>query len=121
MDNLKEIPDNTFDVIISSPPYWALRDYSIGGQWGLEKTYQEYLEKMKLLMAQLHRVLKGTGTCWINLGDTYSTVSGGMKNVHDGESNDSKHGYLKENIAIDQSRLYTGLKAKSRIGIPERF
>ena len=121
MDKLSEIPDNTFDCIITSPPYWALRDYSIKGQWGLETTYKEYLEKMKLLMKQLKRILKGTGSCWINIGDTYSTVSGGMKDIASGKIDNSKHGYLKENIAIDQSKFHTGLQQKSRIGIPERF
>jgi len=78
MEKLSEIPDGTFDCIITSPPYWAIRDYSVDGQWGLEKTFDEYLEKMKLLMTQLYRVLKNTGTCWINIGDTYSTGVNGI-------------------------------------------
>jgi len=70
-------------------------------------------------------VLKDTGTCWINLGDTYSTVSGGFKDIKQGKVAESKQ-YRKneekhEKLAIDQSKLYTGLQAKSRIGIPERF
>jgi len=78
LERLADIPDGIIDCIITSPPYWAIRDYSVDGQWGLEKTFDEYLEKMKLLMAQLHRVLKNTGTCWINIGDTYSTGINGI-------------------------------------------
>ena len=121
MDKLAEIPDSTFDCIITSPPYWALRNYSVEGQWGLEKTPEEYLSKMADFMAQLKRILKGTGTCWINIGDTYSTTSGGMKAVCNGKTDCSKQGYLGQNIVVDQSKLHVGLKPKSRIGIPERF
>jgi site-specific DNA-methyltransferase (adenine-specific) len=71
LEKLLQIPDNSIDCIITSPPYWALRDYGDDGQWGLEKDPKEWLQKMKLLMVQLYRVLKETGTCWINLGDTY--------------------------------------------------
>jgi|APSaa5957512535_1039671.scaffolds.fasta_scaffold05746_4 DNA modification methylase len=73
LEQLSQFPDNSIDCIITSPPYWQLRDYSTEGQWGLEKTPEEFLEKMKTLMAHLKRVLKPTGTTWINLGDTYST------------------------------------------------
>jgi len=78
LERLAKIPDGLIDCIITSPPYWAIRDYSVDDQWGLEKTFDEYLEKMKLLMTQLYRVLKNTGTCWINLGDTYSTGVNGI-------------------------------------------
>lgn len=115
LDKLKEIPNDTFDCIISSPPYWALRDYSVEGQWGLEESYEEYLEKMKLLMSQLKRILKGTGTCWINLGDTYA--SGGGKGV---EQTIGNNGTTKEQDYSPKAK-YRKTMAKSRMGIPERF
>ena len=72
------MPDNSIDCVITSPPYWQLRDYGYEGQWGLEPTFQQYLEHLWQLMDEIYRVLKPTGTAWINLGDTYGTKSGNM-------------------------------------------
>ena len=60
------------DCVITSPPYWQLRDYGYPDQWGLEKTFEEYLENLWKLMDEIKRILKDTGTVWINLGDTYA-------------------------------------------------
>lgn len=78
----KDIPDKSVDCIITSPPYWQLRDYGYPDQWGLEPTYQEYLEHLWRFVDECKRVLKKEGTAWINLGDTYGTGAGGnnMKN-----------------------------------------
>lgn len=105
MDRLKIISDNTFDCIISSPPYWSLRDYSIDDQWGLESIYQKYLVKIGLLMDELKRVLKNTGSCFINIGDTYGTP---------------KSGDDKLNPSFTARKSIKSLE-KSRVGIPERF
>lgn len=80
LDILKQMPDNSVDSVITSPPYWQLRDYGYPDQWGLEPTYQEYLEHLWLLMDETYRILKPTGTAWINLGDTYSR--GGRTNIN---------------------------------------
>jgi len=72
LETVKTLPDESIDCVITSPPYYQLRDYGWNGQWGLEKTYQEYLDKLISLMSELKRVLKPTGTMWINLGDSYS-------------------------------------------------
>ena len=71
LDTLRKMPNDFLDCVITSPPYWQLRDYGYDGQWGLEPTYQEYLEHLWQMMDEIYRVLKPTGTCWINLGDTY--------------------------------------------------
>jgi len=78
LDALKETDSNSIDCIITSPPYWQLRDYGYPEQWGLEPTYQEYLEHLWQFMDECKRVLKDTGTAWINLGDTYGGFSGKM-------------------------------------------
>lgn len=126
LEKIKEIPDESIDVIISSPPYWGLRDYGAEGQWGLEKDFNEYLDKLDKLMDECKRVLKTTGTCWINLGDTYSTVSGGMKDLKAGRKKQyGKVNYTdkgKDNAySVDQAKMYNKLQSKSRVGIPERF
>lgn len=78
LEVMARIPDASVDSVITSPPYWQLRNYGYPEQWGLEPTYQEYLEHLWALMDEIWRVLKDTGTVWINLGDTYGTKSGGM-------------------------------------------
>ena len=90
LDILKQMPDNSVDCVITSPPYWQLRDYGYDDQWGLEPTYQEYLEHLWSLMDETYRILKPTGTAWINLGDTYATKSGnmGVKEQWDGLNKD---------------------------------
>ncbi len=70
MDTIERMPDGFLDSVITSPPYWQLRDYGYDLQWGLEPTYEEYLQNLWSMMEALHRVLKSTGTVWINLGDT---------------------------------------------------
>ena len=72
LDTLKRMSDKSIDCVITSPPYWQLRDYGYDGQWGLEPTFQEYLEHLWELMTEIHRVLKDEGTCWVNLGDSYN-------------------------------------------------
>lgn len=72
LDTLKKMPDSFIDCVITSPPYWQLRDYGYPEQWGLEPTFQEYLEHLWQMMDEIYRVLKPTGTVWINLGDTYA-------------------------------------------------
>lgn len=76
MDVIKTFPDKSIDCVITSPPYWMKRDYQWGGQWGMEPTFKMYLENLWGLMDEVYRVLKDTGTVWINLGDTYGTKSG---------------------------------------------
>lgn len=80
MDLIKQLDNESIDSVITSPPYWQLRDYKWDGQWGLEPTFQEYLEHLWQMMDEVYRVLKPAGTCWINLGDTYGTKSGNFSN-----------------------------------------
>lgn len=68
---LKEIPDESIDMVITSPPYYALRNYQVGGQIGLESTFEEYLKKILDITAEIKRVLKKSGSFWLNLGDIY--------------------------------------------------
>jgi site-specific DNA-methyltransferase (cytosine-N4-specific) len=81
LEGFKAIPDNSVNCVITSPPYWQLRDYGYPEQWGLEPTFQEYLSHLWQMMDEIWRVLKDDGTVWINLGDTYS-ASGGQGNQH---------------------------------------
>lgn len=72
LEQLRALPDECVDCIITSPPYYSLRDYGVEGQLGLEPTLAEFLNRMLLITAELKRVLKKTGTMWWNHGDNYS-------------------------------------------------
>lgn len=74
---LKSMDENSVDCIVTSPPYWGLRDYGVEGQLGLEPTLDEHIEAMVLVFSELKRVLKPTGTCWLNYGDCYATQPNG--------------------------------------------
>lgn len=74
---LRMLPDNHFGCIITSPPYWGLRDYGAEGQIGLEPTLGEHLAKMVEVMEECRRVLHPAGTCWVNYGDCYATTPNG--------------------------------------------
>jgi site-specific DNA-methyltransferase (cytosine-N4-specific) len=67
----RELEDGAADCIVTSPPYYNLRDYDVPGQYGLEDTAAEYLAKLRNLFGELRRVLADDGTCWLNLADSY--------------------------------------------------
>ena len=71
LEKILEIPNDSIDLMITSPPYLWLRDYGFEGQWGLEDTIEDYMIKMLLLMNQVKRVLKPTGSAVVNIGDVY--------------------------------------------------
>lgn len=74
---LRDLPDDHVDCVITSPPYWGLRDYGVIGQLGLEPTLGEHLDKMVEVFGEVRRVLKPSGTLWINYGDCYATTVNG--------------------------------------------
>lgn len=74
----KGLPNGSVDCIVTSPPYYALRDYGNDGQYGLEETPGEYIEHMRSLFCECRRVLADDGTFWLNLGDSYSSGRSGM-------------------------------------------
>jgi len=71
MDALKKIPSESISCIVTSPPYWNLRDYYIEGQIGRERTPEEYINKLTEISYELLRVLKKDGAYFLNIGDTY--------------------------------------------------
>ena len=78
------LPDSCIDVVITSPPYWGLRDYGVDGQIGLEKHPQEYIDKLVGVAREIKRVLKKSGSFYLNLGDTY--FGGGGSSGHTEET-----------------------------------
>ena len=81
LEVLKTLPADSVDCIITSPPYYGLRDYGVEGQIGLEKTLAEYLDRMLTIPAECKRILKPVGVMFWNHGDSYGTGSGtGIRN-----------------------------------------
>ena len=112
LEKLKELQSESVDCCITSPPYWSLRDYKTEGQLGLESTFQEYITKLIEIFDQVKRVLKKTGSCWVNMGDTYS-----------GSGTRGGQGY-EDSKDITERRYYnsTGqIPEKSLCLIPQRF
>jgi DNA modification methylase len=75
-DVLTMLPDESVHCVVTSPPYWGLRDYGVAGQLGLEETPVEYIAGMVEVFREVRRVLRSDGTAWINMGDSYATVGG---------------------------------------------
>ena len=69
--HLTNIPDNSVDMCVTSPPYYNLRDYNNSGQIGAENTVRDFVDNLVEVFDEIHRILKPTGSCWVNIGDTY--------------------------------------------------
>jgi len=112
IERLKEIKTATVQCVVTSPPYWGLRDYGTDGQIGLEETPELYVEKMVEVFRQIKRVLKHDGTVWLNLGDSY--------NGSGGAGGDYNKGGLKEGQPKYGRKFTNNLKPKDLVGIPWR-
>jgi DNA modification methylase len=129
IDGLAQIPDQTVQCVVTSPPYWGLRDYGVEGQIGLEKTPEEFITKMVEVFREVRRVLRDDGTCWLNLGDSYAADRGGScqpaetlaGGIHGhSEYDDALRGRLREGKQSHRDAPAIGLKHKDMVGIPWR-
>src|SRR4051812_35149395 len=80
LERLGEMPDESVQCCVTSPPYWGLRDYGNDGQLGLEPTPDEYVANMVEVFGEVRRVLRDDGTMWLNLGDSYAGSGKGPSN-----------------------------------------
>lgn len=76
LQTLRTLPAGSVDCIVTSPPYYGLRDYGTEGQYGLESTPAAYVETMRTVFAEARRVLADDGTLWLNIGDSYAYPPG---------------------------------------------
>jgi DNA modification methylase len=117
--------DGCVDCVVTSPPYWGLRRYPDPRQIGLEPTPEAYVDGMRRVFDSLHRVLKDTGTVWLNLGDSYCTTAPGT-----GMAGPSATSTLDRNARLDaqdaergknvRPMTPAGLKPKDMVGVPWR-
>ena len=109
---LKTLPDNSVNCCITSPPYYALRDYGVDGQIGREETPALYVERLTSIFREVRRVLTPDGTLWLNIADTYAGKG------NQGESLDPKYPNGRTGQVVALNGKVEGCKAKDMIGIP---
>lgn len=118
LEVLKTLPSESVDMLMTSPPYWALRDYGVSQQLGLEPTFQEYIMKLCDVFDEVKRVLKKTGTCWVNIGDVYNSGGNYRKDGSSGRGykyNRTEFGRVKMDKRLQE------LADKALCQIPSRF
>jgi len=118
------LPDASVDLIVTSPPYWALRSYTDGGehysgQIGSEPTPGEYIAALLDCTREWMRVLKPTGSLWVNLGDKYSSPGGHTDNTASSRLQGRPN--LRKQGRADRSTATHGVAAKSLFGLPWRY
>lgn len=115
LDVARELPSGAADCIVTSPPYFGLRDYGIEGQYGLESSPAEYVATMRALFAELQRVLADDGTLWLNIGDSYArNPAKGTTGTMNGR-NVPRMGYAGNRIGAPE------LPEKNLLGVPWRM
>lgn len=127
MDGLRELHDESVHCVVTSPPYWGLRDYGAAGQIGLEPTFAEHLVKLVEVFREVRRVLRKDGTLWLNYGDAYaSSPPGNKEGVGStsglaGAKSDKYRETLKNSVAQKRNTVGQGLKPKDLMLMPERL
>lgn len=112
----RELADQSANCIVTSPPYFGLRDYGTDGQYGLERSPAEYVETMRTLFAELRRVLADDGTLWLNLGDSYYSGRGNPGPNSADEKQSARHG--RRYAGIDLNADYLDLSLRTRLAEP---
>jgi len=114
LEQLKTLPDGSVNCCVTSPPYFGLRDYGHDGQIGLEASPEAFVAKLVDVFREVRRVLRNDGTCWVNLGDSYSGSGRG----------DNPNGKQSTNAGTrfkpPTSGQTFGIGAKQLFGIPWR-
>jgi site-specific DNA-methyltransferase (cytosine-N4-specific) len=109
---LNLLPAGSVHCVVTSPPYWGMRDYGIEGQLGLEESLSQFLNRLVAVFAEVRRVLRDDGCLWLNIGDGYTSGNRGYR------APDKKNPARAMNIRPDTP---DGLKPKDLLGIPWRL
>lgn len=110
------LADESVHMVCTSPPYWGLRDYSVNGQLGLERTPEEYVATMVEVFREVKRVLRSDATLWLNMGDGFSS---GDRATFRSSASDNKGQQVQDNMP--RPKTPPGLKPKDLIGLPWRL
>lgn len=109
---LRRLPSNSVQCVVTSPPYWGLRDYGIEEQIGLETTLPQFLNRLVAVFSEVKRILKPDGLLWLNIGDGYTSGNRGYR------APDKKNPARTMSVRPDTPE---GLKPKDLMGIPWRL
>jgi DNA modification methylase len=123
LEVLRSLPEASVQCVVTSPPYWGLRDYGVPGQLGLEATPTLYVEALVEVFREVRRVLHPRGTLWLNLGDGYcGSPPGNARPDHSGPRLTGTRGEQASTRAraVRANRDFGGLKSKDLIGLPWR-
>ena len=123
IEGMRRLEGQSVNCVVTSPPYFGLRDYGHDGQIGLEASPEAFVAKLVEVFREVRRVLRDDGTVWLNLGDSYARAGGwsnnnGLDGVKRGEGNRAMSNMTGEGGA--SQKLADGLKSKDLIGIPWR-
>ena len=119
LEKLKELKSNSVQCIVTSPPYWGLRDYDNDEQLGQEKTPEEFIFNLADIFQESKRVLRDDGTAWINIGDTYFGAKGGAW-IGDNSITTEETG-SEYRIKKKAPPKHKYLKTKDLAGVPWKF
>lgn len=108
---LGEIPDESVQCVVTSPPYWGLRNYQVEGQIGLEDNLDDYINNLLKIFDHIYRILKTDGTVWFNIGDVYTSGNRTYRAA------DKKNGARE---LYNRPKTPEGLKPKDLVGVPWR-
>jgi DNA modification methylase len=118
VDKIKELEDNSIDCVVSSPPYFGLRDYGNDEQFGLEKNYKDYLSNTVKVFETFKPKLKDTATIWWNVGDSYHRTGSDQpvqKGLLNNENINKRYGWDKKHKEKNKD-----FKPKDLMMIPNR-
>lgn len=127
---LRELPDASVHCVVTSPPYWNLRDYGVAGQIGIEPTIGDWIAQLVAVFAEVRRVLRPDGTLWLNVGDAYVGSGSGRQGAGGLMANRSivdargsrrrsgKHSYID---SARPERPASAGRLKQRMGLPHRL
>lgn len=122
LELLRQMPDRSVHTCVTSPPYYGLRDYDVDGQIGLEQTPAEFIARLVAVFAEVRRVLRDDGTCWVNIGDSYA----GSWGAHGRDDMGLGISALSQRQAMASQRKekkvkQLGFKPKDLMGMPWRL
>lgn len=117
---LRGLADESVHCVVTSPPYWGLRDYGVAGQIGLESTMAEHFAVMVDVFREVRRVMRKDGTCWVNYGDAYCTGTTAARGATTITGDHVPAGWSNRNQSVRHGTP-KGLKTKDRMMLPARF
>lgn len=118
-ERLRELPSESVHCVVTSPPYWGLRDYGVAGMIGLESTIANHMQVLVEVFREVRRVLRADGVMWVNYGDAYNAGTSAKRKAPSTEIDVG--GWGDAEIDGGARVKADGLKPKDLIGLPWRF